>query len=82
MLHAFIGCADAFASYVSRFKAENRALWHLHRAISIVNRRLSEATAAAIANKSCISRGTIILVAGIAMFEVRTEDNGIIDYVY
>lgn len=70
MLYTFIGCADAFTSYFAHPSDANRAFWYLHSAISIVNKRLAMATVTAIASRSCISSGTLVLVSGLAMFEV------------
>lgn len=64
LLHSLIGCADAYISGYRSINEGLRGLKHLQAAISIVNERIR-------AGKDIMSSGTLTVIAGIAMLEVR-----------
>jgi hypothetical protein len=64
VLHSFIGCAEAFAMGYKSFNDESRGLWHLQKAISIVNHRIVAD------GDSAVTGGTLIIVVGMAMVTV------------
>ncbi len=66
VLHSLIGCAEVYDSGYASFRDGLKGSWHLHAAISIVNRRLKT-------GKDIASSGTLTVTAGIAMLEVWTS---------
>ena len=65
LIHCLIGCADVYVSGYTTIKDESRGLRHLTTAISIVNQRFID-------HKDLMSIGTLAVIAGIALLEVRT----------
>lgn len=66
LFHSFIGCADVYVSGYTTIKDNFRGSRHLQAAISIVNQRLVE-------RKYLNSAGSLSVIAGIALLEVRTS---------
>jgi hypothetical protein len=64
LLHCFIGCAYSYVSFNSNSRDGARGWKHMHEAITIVNQRLQ-------VGKNAITGGTIIIVVGMALLEVR-----------
>lgn len=64
LLHSLIGCAVVYASGYTTINHRSRGLRHLHAAMSIVNQRIS-------AGKDIMSSGTLTVIAGMALLEVR-----------
>lgn len=63
LLHLLIGCAAVYISGYSTIRDGSRGLRHLQDAIAIVNARLET-------GRDIMARGTIPVIAGIAMLEV------------
>jgi hypothetical protein len=61
LLHALIGCADSFAARLSYFHERPISVKHLNEAISIVNKRIS--------NACSVSDETLVVIATIAIIE-------------
>jgi hypothetical protein len=64
LLHSLVGCAAVYISGYASIRDGLRGLTHLQAAISIINERLRT-------RQDIMSRGTIPVIATIAMLEVH-----------